>query len=44
MSLAVMLFTPGISNAYLTERRPDAAKPSRIVIPLSHPCSKRVAV
>ena len=35
MSLAMMFFTPGISKAYLTERRPEAAKASRIVIPTS---------
>lgn len=42
ISLAITFFTPGISRAYRTERRPDAAKPSKIVIPLSTSGSEQI--
>ena len=42
ISLAVIFFTHGTSRAYRTERRPDAAKPSKIVIPLSTSRSEQI--
>ena len=42
ISLAIIFFTHGTSRAYRTERRPDAAKPSKIVIPLSTSGSEQI--